>query len=197
MLYFDDATVGGIPSPTGPEGNVNFFYSKDAEGRSAGSPMFTYHGLTFSTGADMAFALVDQAYMYGNASDHISNTGYVSSPANNLVTDASTSALSALTISTGRNGAIKVISLFVSQPDISGQSITITGSLDGASSPGCSGTFTPTDGAGTAVQFSSCVADTLVLTGNTAIQGFAEFLVGIDSLMACSATATSALTASP
>ena len=50
-------------------------------------------------------------------------------------------------------------------------------------------------GVGVTVQLSACVADTLVLTGNTASADFGDFTVGIDTLMACSATPTSALTA--
>ena len=178
MLNFDDASVGGNASPS--DGSVTYITSP-----------LTYHGLTFKTSASFAFAIANQNYNYGAGA---SNIGYVSSPANNLFDSAVTSRLSALTISTGGNGAVKVISLFVFQPRTSGQSISITGSLNGANSPGCVGTFTPANGVGTAVQFSACVADTLIVTGNAATAN-GNFLVGIDTLLACAGTPTSALTA--
>ena len=181
MLNFDDATVGGNPSP--PDGGITII---------RGGP-FIYHGLTFSTQADYAFALVNQDFVYDGDGRNTINTGYVSSPTNNLVTNASTSALTALTISTGGNGVIEVISLFVSQPVEFGQSISISGSVNGANSPGCSRTVTPADGAGTAVQFSACFADAFILTGDTVED--ANSLVGIDTLLACAATPVSALTA--
>lgn len=182
MLYFDDDSVGGNASP--PDGGFTRITSP-----------LTYHGLTFSTPADRQYDIVNQNLEFSTGFGK--NTGLVSSPANNLLTDASTPALATLTVSTGGNGAIKVISLFVSQPATSGQSITITGSLMGVDSPGCSGTFTPADGVGAAVQFSACFADTLVLTGTSMAQPNAGFLVGIDTLMACAATIKSALTAAP
>ena len=129
MLYFDDDTVGGHNSPS--DGSATYVGSR-----------LTYHGLTFSSPNGMY--LFNQNFVYGNG---MSNNGDVSSPANNLATDSYTSAeLAALTISTGSNGAIKIISLFVSSPSIHNQYITITGSQAGISSPGCSGTFTPNDG---------------------------------------------------
>ena len=185
MLYFDESTVGGYPTP-GPGDFIAF-----PNGNS-----FTYHGLLFTPGSTLGgdgFFLVDEQYTYNNGA----STGYASSSSNYLAYTADTLATNTFAISTSNNGAIKVISLFVSQPDTTGQSITISGTLGGVPVPGCSGTFLPAGDAGTTVTLDNCFVDTLVLKGNTAAVDALACILGLDTLLACSATVASALTSSP
>ena len=51
--------------------------------------------------------------------------------------------------------------------------------------------------AGTTVTLDDCFVDTLVLKGNTAAVDALACILGLDTLLACSATVASALTSSP
>lgn len=175
MLYFDESSVGGTAAPTS-DPNASVLNNR-----------FTYHGLTFGTldSAGVLF-LANQDFF----------PGYLSSSPNLIFTEGTSIAEGTITVSTGGNGAIRVISLFVSQPQTNGQSITISGTLIGANVAGCSGNYYPTNGSGAAVEFDDCIADTLILTGNTAIANVFH-QVGLDTLLACAATPGSALTVAP
>ena len=179
MLNFDDPVVGLQTQP--PAGGYNTYLTG-----------FTYHGLTFTTPS--VLFLVDQGFTYFDGS---SNAGFVSSNPDNIVTIAGSSVTSTLTISTGGNGALQVINLYVGQPatTIGVQTITISGNLGGILSPGCSRTVVqPRVGTGTEVEFTNCFADTLFITGITPDTNGQAFYVSLDSLLVCAITPTSALT---
>lgn len=174
-LNFDDPIFNGQLAPT------------TATPVTLTSP-FTYHGLSFTALQGASFGLYNAAMSRDNAGASLAGDS-------NSAPDFLVSKGGGFTITTS-TGALQVISLFYSAPNLVGGAAftSIAGRAATAAVPGCGQTnFFSGSETGVPVQYATgaCVIDTLGFT-----TGYAA---GIDSLVVCTAATpgTSDLTATP
>lgn len=189
-LTFDEVSIGGVTTPT------DGVYQ----------PPLTYHGLKFGTQANTPSPDGTYSSAFQILADTASQS-YASSGSNYLflyysdfgdVPQDYPHRPVVLTISTAGKGAIKVASMFVSQPGAqTSSSVDIQGSLGNVAVAGCSQTSSPPAESGQLIKFEDCVVDTLTITSDAIIDFDGDTSLGLDTIEVCATGADSALTLAP